>query len=162
MKIVVLDGYGANPGDLSWEPFRQLGELVVYPRTAPNELIGRAKDAEIVLTNKVVLDAQVLQELKLLKYVGVLATGYNVVDIQAAKRLGIVVTNIPSYSTDSVAQMTFAHKQGGSLCHRKSEWTVEPEPGFLLLGHAFEGTCRQNHRHCRSWAYWEKGGLYCS
>lgn len=109
MKIVVLDGYGANPGDLSWEPLRQLGELVVYPRTEPNELIDRAKGAEIVLTNKVVLDANILQELKHLKYVGVLATGYNVVDIQAAKQLGIIVTNIPAYSTDSVAQMTFAH-----------------------------------------------------
>ena len=127
MKIVVLDGYGANPGDLSWEPFRQLGELVVYPRTAPNELIGRAKDAEIVLTNKVVLDAQVLQELKLLKYVGVLATGYNVVDIQAAKRLGIVVTNIPSYSTDSVAQMTFAHIL--NIMNRVDHYAIENRNG---------------------------------
>ena len=127
MKIVVLDGYGANPGDLSWEPFRQLGELVVYPRTAPNELIDRAKDAEIVLTNKVVLDAHVLQELKLLKYVGVLATGYNVVDIQAAKRLGIVVTNIPSYSTDSVAQMTFAHIL--NIMNRVDHYAIENRNG---------------------------------
>ena len=109
MKIVVLDGYSANPGDLSWEPLEQLGELIVYPRTLPEEVICRADGAEIVLTNKVVLDSEKLNALHKLKYVGVLATGYNVIDIVAAKTLGIIVTNIPAYSADSVAQMTFAH-----------------------------------------------------
>ena len=94
---------------MSWEPLEQLGELIVYPRTLPEEVICRADGAEIVLTNKVVLDSEKLNALHKLKYVGVLATGYNVIDIVAAKTLGIIVTNIPAYSADSVAQMTFAH-----------------------------------------------------
>jgi len=109
MKIIVLDGYAANPGDLPWQPLADLGELVVYDRTAPNEVPERAREAEIVLTNKVVLDRQQLERLPMLRYIGVLATGYNVVDLQAATKKGIVVTNIPAYSTMSVAQMTFAH-----------------------------------------------------
>lgn len=109
MKIVVLDGFGANPGDLSWEPFGAYGQLTVYPRTQPSEVLEHIGDAEIVLTNKTVLDADTLAKMKHTRYVGVIATGYNVVDIDAAARLGIVVTNIPAYSTDSVAQMTFAH-----------------------------------------------------
>lgn len=109
MKIIVLDGYAANPGDLPWQPLADLGELVVYDRTAPNEVPERAREAEIVLTNKVVLDRQQLEQLPMLRYIGVLATGYNVVDLQAATKKGIVVTNIPAYSTMSVAQMTFAH-----------------------------------------------------
>ncbi|MCI6161273.1 MAG: D-2-hydroxyacid dehydrogenase [Prevotella sp.] len=109
MKIVVLDGYTANPGDLSWEPLKEIGKLEVYERTAPSEVLSRAKDAEAVLTNKVVLSADTLKQLKCLKYVGVLATGYNVVDIVEAKKQGITVTNIPAYSSNSVAQMVFAH-----------------------------------------------------
>ena len=109
MKIVVLDGYGVNPGDLSWEKLEELGELTVYERTAPEEVLTRTEDAEIVLTNKVVLSADVLCKLPKLKYIGVLATGYNVVDTEAARAQGVAVTNIPAYSTDSVVQMTFAH-----------------------------------------------------
>ena len=109
MKIVVLDGYGSNPGDLSWEPLGQLGELVVYPRTAPDAVLERMSDAEMVLTNKVVMSADLLSQCKKLKYIGVLATGYNIIDTEYAKKQGIIVTNIPAYSTDSVAQMTFAH-----------------------------------------------------
>ena len=108
-KIVVLDGYAANPGDISWEPWKELGELTVYERTAPDETVARCKDAEIVLTNKVILDAKVIEQLPALRYIGVLATGYNVVDLEAARRHDIVVTNIPAYSTLSVAQMVFAH-----------------------------------------------------
>lgn len=108
MKITVLDGYGLNPGDLSWEPLAKLGNLTVYDRTRPEETVERARDAEIVLTNKVVLDRKILSELPKLKYIGVLATGYNVVDISAAKERGITVTNIPAYSTMSVAQKVFA------------------------------------------------------
>lgn len=108
-KIVVLDGYAANPGDISWETLKALGELTVYDRTAPEEVITRAAGAEIVLTNKVVLSAEVMRQLPALRYVGVLATGYNVVDVDAAHAMGIVVTNIPAYSTASVAQMVFAH-----------------------------------------------------
>lgn len=108
-KIVVLDGYAANPGDISWEPWQTLGELVVYDRTSPAEVVERAQGAEMVLTNKVILSAEVLRQLPDLRYVGVLATGYNVVDLDVAKSQGVIVTNIPAYSTASVAQMVFAH-----------------------------------------------------
>ncbi|WP_303911402.1 D-2-hydroxyacid dehydrogenase [Bacteroides mediterraneensis] len=109
MKIVVLDGYTLNPGDLSWEDLKALGGLTVYERTAPKEVLKRAAGAEVLFTNKVVLDAATIEKLPDLKYIGVLATGYNIVDIEAASRRGIVVTNIPAYSTKSVAQMAFAH-----------------------------------------------------
>ena len=108
MKIVILDGYAANPGDLDYHLLEQLGEVVVYPRTSDAEKVERAKDADIVLLNKVQMDAETLAQLPNLKYIGIQATGFNVVDIKAAKELGIIVTNIPAYSTDSVAQMTFA------------------------------------------------------
>ena len=109
MKIVVLDGYGLNPGDLSWNGFESLGDCTVYDRTPSDMVIERAREAEIVLTNKTVLSASHLEQLPLLRYIGVLATGYNVVDIEAATLRGIIVTNIPAYSTDSVAQLVFAH-----------------------------------------------------
>lgn len=109
MKIVVLDGQGVNPGDISWNRIEELGELTVYPRTAPEEVLQHVGDAEIALTNKTVFDANTIAQLKNTKYIGVLATGYNVVDTKAARERGIVVTNIPAYSTDSVAQMVFAH-----------------------------------------------------
>ena len=109
MKIVVLDGYGLNPGDLSWEAMQSLGELQVYNRTSPSELLDRAKGAEVLITNKTVITAKDMDALPQLKYIGVLATGYNVVDIEAARSKEIVVTNIPAYSTRSVAQMVFAH-----------------------------------------------------
>lgn len=108
MKIVVLDGYGMNPGDLSWDDLRKLGDVTVYDRTAPSEVVERSAGAEILLTNKTVLDGQTISCLPELKYIGVLATGYNVVDVAAARERGVVVTNIPSYSTDSVAQMVFS------------------------------------------------------
>ncbi len=109
MKIVILDGYAANPGDLSWKGIEELGECTVYDRTMPDELLGRAAGAEVLLTNKVVIGREAMEALPELKYIGVLATGYNVVDISAARERGIVVTNIPAYSTASVAQMVFAH-----------------------------------------------------
>ena len=109
MKIIVLDGYGLNPGDLNWEGFESLGELTVYDRTSPSELMERAAGAEVLVTNKTLITAENMAALPELKYIGVLATGYNVVDIDAAKARGIVVTNIPAYSTASVAQMVFAH-----------------------------------------------------
>lgn len=109
MKIVVLDGYGLNPGDLSWESMQALGELEVYNRTLPQELFERAKDADALITNKTLITANDMKALPQLKYIGVLATGYNVVDVEAAHEQGIVVTNIPAYSTRSVAQMVFAH-----------------------------------------------------
>ena len=109
MKIVILDGYTANPGDLSWGSLKELGEVTVYERTRREEIAGRAADADIVLTNKVVMDREMMALLPRLKYIGVLATGYNVVDIEAARERDIIVTNVPAYSTESVAQMVFAH-----------------------------------------------------
>lgn len=109
MKTVILDGYTANPGDLSWDGLKKFGDLTVYERTKREELLERAKDADALLTNKVVIDAAAMAALPCLRYVGVLATGYNVVDIGEAHRRGIAVTNIPAYSTMSVAQMVFAH-----------------------------------------------------
>ena len=109
MKIVILDGYTANPGDLSWGSLKEMGEVTVYERTRREEIAGRAADADIVLTNKVVMDREMMALLPRLKYIGVLATGYNVVDIEAARERDIIVTNVPAYSTESVAQMVFAH-----------------------------------------------------
>ena len=103
MKTVILDGFTANPGDLSWSELEKLGELVVYDRTKPEETVARAADAEIVLTNKVIISRDVMAQLPKLKYIGVLATGYNVVDIEEAHKRGIIVTNVPAYSTESVA-----------------------------------------------------------
>lgn len=109
MKIVILDGYGLNPGDLSWAGFESLGECTVYDRTAPSDLLARAEGADALITNKTVITAAHMAQLPALKYIGVLATGYNVVDVAAAHSRGIAVTNIPAYSTDSVAQTVFAH-----------------------------------------------------
>lgn len=104
MKIVVVDGYTLNPGDLNWSSLDRLGDCTVYDRSAPEDVISRCREADIVLTNKVVFDAVVLKQLPRLRYLGVLATGYNVVDVSAAFDQGVVVTNIPAYGTDSVAQ----------------------------------------------------------
>lgn len=109
MKIVVMDGHGVNPGDMSWKPFEEFGEIKVYPRTTQDNVLEHVGDAEIILTNKTAFDAATIAKMPKAKYIGVLATGYNVVDTDAAKRQGITVTNIPAYSTDSVAQMVFAH-----------------------------------------------------
>jgi glycerate dehydrogenase len=107
-KIVVLDGFTANPGDLDWAALRALGPCEIHDRTAPAEVAKRAAGADVVLTNKAPLDAAAFAELPELRYVGVLATGYNVVDLGAARARGVTVTNVPAYSTPSVAQATFA------------------------------------------------------
>lgn len=132
--IVALDGYAANPGDLSWDEMKTLGECTVYDRTAPSELLERAKEADILLTNKVVITGEHMAALPQLKYIGVMATGYNIVDTAAAKERGIIVTNIPAYSTDSVAQMVFAHLlniaqqvQHHSEEVHKGRWTNSPD-----------------------------------
>ena len=110
MKIVILDGYTLNPGDLSWENLKKFGELTIYDRTEyeNGKIIEAIGNAEIIFTNKTPLPKEVLDKVPSLKYIGVLATGYNVVDVDAAKELGIVVTNVPSYGTTAVAQMTMA------------------------------------------------------
>ncbi len=115
MKIVVLDGYALNPGDLTWDDLKKLGDVEIYDRTESQRILERAKDAELVFSNKTVLSAELLRQLPKLKYVGVLATGYNCVDVKAAKQLGITVTNIPTYGTASVAQFVFALVL--ELCH---------------------------------------------
>ena len=135
MKIVVLDGYAANPGDLPWTELEQMGELTVYERTKPSEeTVARAGDADIVLTNKVIIGRKEMEQLPRLKYIGVLATGYNVVDIPAARERGIVVTNVPAYSTESVAQMVFAHlltvtnrTEHYAQENRNCRWTNSPD-----------------------------------
>lgn len=108
MQIVLLDGYASNPGDLTWQPLSEMGEVTVYDRTLPEDVIARAHDAEIIVTNKVTLTRDILSKLPHLRLVCVLATGYNTIDTLAARELGITVCNVPAYSTDSVAQMVFA------------------------------------------------------
>ncbi len=127
MNIVILDGYASNPGDLNWNALEQLGNVTVFPRTSEKEKVERAKDADIILINKVQMDAQTLDQLPRLKYIGVQATGFNVVDIKAAKERGIIVTNIPAYSTESVAQMTFALIL--SITNRVEHYTQENRNG---------------------------------
>ena len=109
MKIIVLDGYVGNPGDLSWEPLERLGDVTVYPRSKPEEIIERALPGNVLLTNKVVFDRKLIEALPNLKCIGVIATGFNIVDIDAANERGIIVTNVPAYSTASVAQVAIAH-----------------------------------------------------
>lgn len=116
MKIVVLDGYALNPGDLDWKGFESCGELTVYDRTPPDEVVARASGADMVWTNKTPLPGAVIRQLSNLKFIGVLATGYNVVDLDAARECGVTVSNIPDYSSHSVAQFTFALLL--ELCHR--------------------------------------------
>jgi len=108
MKIVVLDGYTENPGDLSWEGFAQIGELTVYDRTPADKIVEHIGDAPIVITNKTPISRQILDACPEIRYIGVLATGYNVVDIAAAKEKGVIVTNIPTYGTNAVAQFAIA------------------------------------------------------
>lgn len=109
MKICILDGYTLNPGDLDWSPVERLGDVTLFDRTPADKIVERAADADIVLTNKVPFSADTLRQLPRLRFICVLATGYNIIDTEAAARQGVVVANIPAYSTMSVAQMAFAH-----------------------------------------------------
>lgn len=134
MNIVILDGYTTDPEGRAWDALKAVGRLTVYARTGVSDTISRAQAADIVLTNKVVLGRTELAQLPRLKYIGVLATGYNVVDVAAAHAQGIVVTNVPAYSTDSVAQMVFAHlltvvnrTEHYALANRTGQWTAAPD-----------------------------------
>ena len=138
-KIVILDGFVANPGDLSWEPLAQLGELTVHEYTAPQDVIARIGDAPIILTNKTVISAEVMAACPNLRYIGVLATGYNVVDIAEAKKRGIVVTNVPAYSTPTVAQFTMALLL--EIC--------------LHVGHHSRVVHEGKWSACRDFAFWD-------
>ena len=139
MKIVILDGYTADPGDLSWGELERIGEVTVYDRTRAEETVERAREADFVLTNKVLLRRAEIEQLPRLKYIGVLATGYNVVDIEAAKEHGIVVTNVPAYSTMSVAQMVFAHLL--TITNRTEHYAVQNREGRWAS--------------CKDFCYWD-------
>ena len=138
-KIIILDGYVANPGDLSWEPLAQLGELTVHEYTAPQDVIARIGDAPIILTNKTVISAETMAACPNLRYIGVLATGYNVVDVAEAKKRGIVVTNVPAYSTPTVAQFTMALLL--EIC--------------LHVGHHSRVVHEGKWSACRDFAFWD-------
>jgi glycerate dehydrogenase len=134
MKIVVLDGHTLNPGDLSWDPLRKLGQCEIYERSSPEEIVSRSASADIVLTNKVPLNRAYMAGVPDLKYIGVTATGYNIVDVTAARERKIVVTNVPTYGTKSVAQMTFAllleltqHVGHHAQTVREGRWSRSPD-----------------------------------
>lgn len=140
MKIVVLDGYTLNPGDLSWQEVEASGECAVYDRTSAEQIVERSQGAEAILTNKVVITERIMDALPDLKYIGVLATGYNVVDMKAAGKKGIIVTNIPSYGTDSVVQSVFAHLL--NITNQVAHYTVEVKQ---------EG----KWTNCQDFTYWD-------
>jgi len=134
MKIVVLDGYTLNPGDLSWDGLKQFGELTVYDRTPQDKLLERCRDAEVILTNKMPVGADLIKQLSALKFIGVTATGYNIVDVDAARQRSIPVANVPGYGTRSVAQMVFAlllelchHVQRHSDTVMEGKWARSPD-----------------------------------
>ena len=137
MKIVILDGHTLNPGDLSWEKLRQLGEVVIYDRTAADKVVEHGIDADVLITNKVAIGAKEIKSLPSLKYIGVSATGYNIIDIEAAKQKNVAVSNVPGYSTASVVQLTFAlllelcwHVQRHSDSVRDGKWSRSPDFSF--------------------------------
>ena len=139
MKIVVLDGHTENPGDLSWDALAALGDLTVYDYTAPEEILPRIGDAPIILTNKTPITRQTMDECPNLRYIGVLATGFNVIDIAAAKEKGIVVANVPSYGTQAVAQFVMA--QLLEICHR--------------IGHHNDAVQQGRWMACRDFSFWD-------
>ena len=139
MKIVVLDGYTGNPGDLSWGGFEALGEFTCYDRTPADQILSRIGDAEIIITNKTPITRATLEACPNMKYVGVLATGYNVVDVAAAKEHGVAVTNIPTYGTDSVAQFAFAMLL--EICHH--------------VQHHSDAVHEGRWEHNQDWCFWD-------
>lgn len=142
MKIVILDGYTENPGDLSWSGFEELGELKVYERTDINnddEIINRIDNAEIVYTNKTPINKHVLESCKSIKFIGVLATGYNVIDIETAKNMGVIVSNIPTYGTSAVAQFTLALLL--EICHH--------------VGHHNDAVKAGKWTQNKDWCFWD-------
>lgn len=158
MKITILDGAVENPGDLSWDALAALGDLTVYDYTAPEEILPRIGDAPIILTNKTPITRQTMDECPNLRYIGVLATGFNVIDIAAAKEKGIVVANVPSYGTQAVAQFVMA--QLLEICHRighhndavqQGRWTACRD--FSFWDYPLMEKSRQDVRHRRLWAH---------
>lgn len=139
MKIVVLDGYTENPGDLDWDALAELGELTVYDRTSEKDIVARIGEAEIVITNKTPISRETIEQCKKISYISILATGYNVVDILAAKERGIVVSNVPTYGTASVGQFAIAMLL--EICHHVAYHSQT----------VYEGKWSQ----CRDWCYWD-------
>jgi glycerate dehydrogenase len=138
MKIVILDGYTENPGDLSWDAFKEFGELTVYDRTLPELVVERIGDAQIIFSNKTVISEEIMEQCPNLRFIGVLATGYNVIDVKAAKERGIVVSNIPTYGTDAVSQYTIALLL--ELCHH--------------IGAHSDSVKRGDWTKCKDFCYW--------
>ncbi len=158
MNIIVLDGYTLNPGDNPWDEVAKLGTFVCHDRTRADLILERAKDADIILTNKTPLSAGTLAKLPKLKLVSVLATGYNVVDVKAARARGIAVANVPSYATDAVAEYVFAlllnfyrQPQFHSNLIKQGEWTRSE---WCFLAHPAHRTGWTHHRHRRFRSYW--------
>ena len=139
MKIVVLDGYTLNPGDLSWEALEKLGDTTIHEYSAADEVVPNAQGADIIMPNKAVISREVIEQLPDLKYIGVQATGYNVIDLEAASKKNIVVTNIPTYGTPSVGQMVFAHLL--NLTQR--------------VAHHAETVKKERWTNCRDFCYWD-------
>jgi len=135
MKIVVLDAHTLNPGDLSWKAIAQFGEVTLYERTTQEQVLARSKEAAIILTNKVALSREILQQLPQLKFIAVTATGYNVVDVHAAKELGIPVSNVAGYGTTAVAQ----HVSGWFTSSKCTSWRVGQGKRLVLLENALGG-----------------------
>ncbi|MBO7637629.1 MAG: D-2-hydroxyacid dehydrogenase [Treponema sp.] len=134
MKITILDGNALNPGDLSWEALKEFGELTVYPRTSPDLVVERIADSDAILLNKISITEEILEKCPSLRYIGVQATGYNVIDIEACRRHNVTVTNVPAYSTAGVAQLVFAfisefacHTQLHSDSVMKGDWCIAPD-----------------------------------
>ncbi|MBN1393550.1 MAG: D-2-hydroxyacid dehydrogenase [Pirellulales bacterium] len=140
MNIVILDGHALNPGDLSWDELKTLGQCTIYDRTPPDDTLDRAAKAEILLANKTPLPREIIERLPRLRYIGVLATGYNIVDVEAARRRGISVTNVPDYATASVAQMVFAHLLNLTL---------------RVADHSRGVTENKKWSNCPDFAYWD-------
>ena len=139
MKIVILDGYTENPGDLSWEELAKLGELTVYDRTPAEEIVSRIGDAEIVITNKTPISRETMDACPNMKYIAVLATGYNVVDVNAAKEKGIPVSNVPTYGTAAVGQFAIAMLL--EICHH--------------VAHHSDTVFAGKWNQCADWCYWD-------
>ena len=139
MKIVVLDGYTENPGDLSWDDLKALGDLTVYDRTAADQIVNRIGDAEAVYTNKAPISAETLAACPNLKFIGVLATGYNIVDVSSAKEHGVVVSNIPTYGTDAVGQFAIAMLL--EICHH--------------IGHHDQAVHQGRWENNQDWCFWD-------
>lgn len=168
MKIVVLDGYTLNPGDLDWKGMEAFGQVTVYDRTSLTdiqEIIDRIGDAEVVYTNKTPLPGEVFNVCSNIRFVGVLATGYNVVDTAAAKEKGIPVSNIPTYGTAAVGQFAIAMLL--EICHHVAPQRCSP-PGALgeqcrlvFLGLSFDRACRKNHGSDWFWPYWAGYRPHC-